>query len=170
MTATGNTQAACYHPDDDEAGQPEAPAIPGVARWRRKTVEAGRQAVELAGPDVDSGAGWDSLALREMDDAVRRGDLAARMLRVSSRLAAAVFNRDQETIGRIIGGLTPEPLSEDVAALLVVQAALIAGAGAHATTDGLLAWVDFDEHGQALPCKVAPVIPLPGTGEHADAA
>lgn len=124
---------------------------------------------ELVYPDAD-GAGWDALALRELDEAVRLGDLAQRMLRVSARLAAAVLNRDQPSIGRIIGGLTPDGLSEDVRALLVVQAGLIAGAGAHATTDGLLAWVDFDEHGQALPCKVAPVIPLPGTGEHADAA
>lgn len=52
MTATGNTQAACYHPDDDEAGQPEAPAIPGVARWRRKTVEV--EAIQWTGENLEA--------------------------------------------------------------------------------------------------------------------
>ena len=116
---------------------------------------------EFAYPDADDG-GWDPLAVREMDEAVRLGDLAQRMLRVSARLAAAVLNRDQSSISRIIGGLTPDGLSEDVRALLVVQAGLIAGTCGRLAADDLLEWVDFDEHGRTLPAPAAAVIPIGG--------
>jgi hypothetical protein len=123
-------------------------------------------AAERNGADCDGpGAGWDPLWARELDDAVRLGDLAARMTRVAARLAIAVRNCDQQAIGRLIGTLTPPrncckkqspPLSEDVKALLVVMAGMVAGSGA--TVDELLAWVAWDEHGQPLPaCDPEPV-------------
>lgn len=130
---------------------------------------------ELIYPGSDD-AGWDPLAVREMDDAVRRGDLACRMLRVSARLAAAVANRDRDTIARVIGSLQPEPVTEDVAALLVAQAGVIAGLARHEnrTVDEALDWIDFDEWGWSLPAPepepaeaVAPVIPITADQEAA---
>lgn len=117
----------------------------------QRETRPGWLAAERSGASsVGPGAGWDPLAARELDDALRLGDLAARMTRVAVRLATAVRRRDQEAIARIIGSLVPYPLPEDVQALLVVQAGMIAGAGA-ATSDDLLGWVDFDEHGWPLP-------------------
>jgi hypothetical protein len=118
-------------------------------------LDAERNGANSVGP----GADWDPLAAREQDDALRLGDLAGRMARVAARLTEAVATVDTAAIRRVVRGLTPEPLSEDVEMLLVVQAAMIAGVAgrrgagrvtAPAPAD-LLAWVRWDEHGQPLP-------------------
>jgi hypothetical protein len=116
---------------------------------------AERSGANIVGPGSD----WDPLWAREMDDALRLGDLAARMARVAARLTEAVATVDMDAIRRVVRGLTQEPLSEDVEMLLVVQAAMIAGVagrrGAGRVTApspaDLLAWVRWDEHGQPLP-------------------
>ena len=118
-------------------------------------LEAERHGTYSEGP----GSGWDPLAERELDEAVRLGDLAERMTRVAHRLQCAVRNRDRATIARIIHGQVPVRIPEEIAALLVCLAAM---GCEDRPAEQVLGWVDFDEHGRALPGPgpVAEVVPL----------
>src|SRR2546429_368747 len=91
---------------------------------------------------VGPGSDWDPLAAREMNESLRLGDLANHMTRVAARLRDAVHAGDRDAVRLILGSLTPYPLSEDVAALLVVAAGMIP---AGADTADLLAWLWWDE-------------------------
>jgi hypothetical protein len=75
--------------------------------------------------------------------AVRRGDLAARMVRAAGELACLVRDESREAIGEWIG----ERTDEERDALLVVLAAMV---DVSRPAADLLAWVEWDEFGHPL--------------------
>lgn len=84
----------------------------------------------------------------ERSKASARGEMAASMVPVACELACTVRDEGRESVARLLAQVTPEPVPEQIAALLVVLAAMVPDDKSPAD---LLSWVTWDEFGQPLP-------------------